>query len=159
MIHANSDTSRRGATFLAKNSPMTTRALLVDLVQSQPGVSKEDLFDQFRELIEGDQEHRDAIDWYFFVNMLTYAQSRAPRAVIVERRADRQESIKSAAAQVVNQISLLFLTMPNGKAMRYCTGREMEKFGKGYAKIAKKAGAKTVGEVLNENEVRQLIAA
>jgi hypothetical protein len=156
MLHANTDTSRRGATFLAKNSPMTTRALLVDLVQSNPRASKEDLFDRFRELIEGDEDHRSAIDWYFFVNMLTYAQSQGQRAVTVERRAERQEMVRAATAQVVNQ----FLSHPmlNGKEMRHCTGLEMAKFGKGYAKIAKRAGAKTVGEVMNESEVRELMA-
>ena len=59
--------------------------------------------------------------------------------------------------QTVQQIALLFLTMPNGKAMRYCTGTEMKDFGKSYERIAKRVGSKTVGEVLNEDEVQRLM--
>lgn len=173
MKYANNDGSRRGASFLGKNSLMNTRARTIELVRANPGVDLEDLFDKFIETIASAEDHQSAINWYFFINASTCAQGsgrtpeeithrssprdyeRAP--VTIAQRAERQEKVSAAATQIVNQISLLFLTMPNGKAMRYCTGREMEKFGKGYAKIAKRAGTKTVGEVLNEAEVRQLM--
>jgi hypothetical protein len=161
MLHVNNDSSKYGAAFLAKNSPMTARALVVDLVQKNPNTSKEDLFAEFQAAIDGDEEHRRAIDWYFFVNMYTYAQPQKPAPAPAARARDlseRRATIEKGVKQTVNQISLLFLTMPNGKAMRYCTGREMETFGKGYAKIAKRAGAKMVGELLSEDEVRSLMA-
>jgi hypothetical protein len=70
--------------------------------------------------------------------------NRRRRAAIIS------ESLKS-------QILLLNQEMPNGKRMRYCTGTEMAHFGRGYQRIAKKAGVKMVGQVLDENEVRQLM--
>lgn len=46
--------------------------------------------------------------------------------------------------------------MPNGKRMRYCTGREMATFGAGYQRIAKMVGPNAmVGSKLNEQQVRK----
>lgn len=159
MLHANFDDSKQGAAFLSKNSLETTRAQTIRLVRGNPEMDKDVLFDKFKDLILCTKERQRDVDWYFFANAYAAAQAPEYNPQSVSQRAVRQEAVKSAAAHVVNQISLLFLTMPNGKAMRYCTGREMEKFGKGYAKIAKKAGAKTVGEVMNESEVRLLMDA
>jgi hypothetical protein len=165
------DGTKYGATFLASHSPTTARAIVVDLVQKNPHASKEELFTKFAELVEGNKEYRRAIDWYFFINMHTYAHNQRrdapvsessqyywPQTTSMARKIERQEYVAESVKQKVAQIALLFLTMPNGKAMRYCTGREMATFGAGYAKIAKSVGAKTVGEVLNEEEVRRLMA-
>lgn len=72
-------------------------------------------------------------------------------------RAQREARIEATAESIKNQILLLNLEMPNGKRMRYCTGGEMAAFGKGYARIAKKAGNKLVGQVLDEAGVRKLM--
>jgi hypothetical protein len=45
---------------------------------------------------------------------------------------------------------LLDLIMPNGVAMRYCSGTQMACFGTAYQAIAAKVGSALVGEVLLE---------
>lgn len=161
MLHANFDGSKQGSAFLSKNSLASTRALTIAFVRDNPNLDKDALFEEFRRTILATEDHQRDVDMYFFANAFADARKSQPQSYVqsAANLVARRESISAAAAQVVNQISLLFLTMPNGKAMRYCTGREMENFGKGYAKIAKRAGAKTVGEVLNEGEVKQLMAA
>jgi hypothetical protein len=89
-------------------------------------------------------------------------ESPAPRprprpAPTPAERAAREAAIDKAVKEAATQILLLNQEMPNGKRMRYCTGNEMGKFGKGYQRIAKRCKTKTVGSVLNEKEVRQLI--
>jgi hypothetical protein len=66
--------------------------------------------------------------------------------------------VKAAAAKA-RQTILLDLVMPNGKAMRFCTGDEMAKFGTAYSIIAERVGSVLVGEILVESEVRGLLAA
>ncbi len=73
------------------------------------------------------------------------------------QRAKREAEIAQAAEVAVQQIMLLNQEMPNGKRMRFCTGVEMGKFGKGYQLIAKRCGTKMVGSAMNEDEVRQLM--
>ena len=168
------DTARQGVASLAQQSMTTPRSVVVELVQNDPRANKEDLFKEFLERIDGDDEYRRAIDWYFFVHMFSYAHSAAERMQrkdgaipprpagsapppIAAAAAVRQEAVKSAVKQTVQHIALLFLTMPNGKAMRYCTGYEMKTFGHAYERIGKRVGSKTVGEVLTEDQVRGLM--
>jgi len=169
-----SDTSKRGATFLAKNTPLTVRGILIDLVRENPKLDKELLFERFQQAISEDAEYLEAIQRYFFINnynaVMTELRGEAAEgqrstgfaapatvATSMARRIEREATVSAGVERATRQIALLFLTMPNGKAMRYCTGTEMAKFGAGYAKIAKRAGSKTVGEVLNEDEVRKLM--
>jgi hypothetical protein len=69
------------------------------------------------------------------------------------------EHAKTAAAvqAVTAQIRLLTLVMPNGKRMADCTGTEMAGFSHAYRRIAQAAGPKTVGTVLSEGDVRELM--
>lgn len=174
MTYTHMDNSKRGATFLAKNAPATVRGELIDLIRSNPNADKEVIFSKFQELVDDNPDYLEAIERYFFTNNYNSAREEIRQteeessisssvSVIAKsmaqriERQKRQELVKSAAKKFVNEIALLFLTMPNGKAMRYCTGIEMEKFGKGYARIAKRVGGKTVGEVLSEEEVRGLM--
>jgi len=67
---------------------------------------------------------------------------------------------RRTAATKLKETVLLDLIMPNGQAMRYCTGGEMVGFGKAYQAIAVKVGAENlVGEVLIESEVKALLQA
>jgi hypothetical protein len=67
-----------------------------------------------------------------------------------------KQMAKVAAAKLKEQV-LLDLTMPNGVAMRFCTGTQMGSFGAAYQAIATKAGESLVGEVLLEAEVKALL--
>lgn len=164
MIAAHMDKSKRGATFLAKNTPMTVRGELLDLIRSNPRKGQDSLFREFIALIDSNDEYRESVYRYFFTNAFDSIQkelraekSPSTLAASMATRLERQEAIAEGVKRTVNQLVLLMLTMPNGKAMRYCTGKEMGTFGAGYAKIAKRVGTKVVGQVLNEEEVRKLM--
>jgi hypothetical protein len=54
---------------------------------------------------------------------------------------------------------VLGLKMPNGKALRDCTGRECDHFGGWFKRLATKVGPdKRVGDVLTEADVRAIYA-
>lgn len=149
-----------GASFIATANEHNPRDLVVELVKKHPEMDRKALFDAFRSALEdaGD-DYRRAVEWYFFVNMYDYlVTSRNRRADPVERanaKTLEREHIGSIKAQIV----MLNLTMPNGKAMRDCTGAEMAKFGNRYQKIAERVGkAKLVGAVLDEDAVRKIMA-
>ena len=59
----------------------------------------------------------------------------------------------------VREVAVLDMLMPNGVAMRYCSGTQMAAFGSAYEKIAERVGAAMVGEVMVEAEVKALLAA
>jgi hypothetical protein len=61
--------------------------------------------------------------------------------------------VKVAAAKVKETV-LLDLIMPNGVAMRFCTGTQMAGYGKAYEAIAA-----MVGEVMVEAEIKALLQA
>ena len=87
-------------------------------------------------------------------------QSRA--APTPRQRAKRQATEKAAVTAVaarVKELVLLDLMMPNGVAMRFCSGTQMAGFGTAYEKIAERAGTAMVGEVLVEAEVKALLCA
>ena len=84
------------------------------------------------------------------------AERRPSRAA---RRAAEHKEVQEIAAKV-RELALLDLVMPNGVAMRLCTGAQMADFGSMYQTIATKVGpANLVGEILCENDVVALLGA
>jgi hypothetical protein len=75
-----------------------------------------------------------------------------------EHQAVERVAVKQIAARVKETL-VLDLIMPNGIAMRYCTGTQMATYGKAYEAIAAKVGTAMVGEVMVEAEVKALLAA
>jgi hypothetical protein len=152
-LHAN------GASFIAHTTEHNPRDLVVDLIKSRPGDDRKALFEAFRQqLEEAGDDYRRAVEWYFFVNMHDYlvTNRNAHRDPVqrTEAKAEQRERIEAIKAQIV----MLDLTMPNGKAMRECTGAEMAKFGNRFQKIAERVGkTKTVGAVLSEDDVRGIM--
>jgi hypothetical protein len=79
-----------------------------------------------------------------------------------EQRTERRVAEKSAVKAVVAKLKetvLLDLVMPNGVAMRYCTGEQMSGFGSAYSQIAERVGPALVGKLMIESEVRALLQA
>jgi hypothetical protein len=72
----------------------------------------------------------------------------------VEAKAAREAKI-SAAADAIKQIVLMDQIMPNGKKRGDCRGTELVKFGGADIKIGKKAGAKLVRTIYDENDLRK----
>jgi len=156
----NMDLHANGASFIAHKQDNNPRDLVVELVKEAPTATRNELFAQFRErLDEAGDEFRRAVEWYFFVNMYDYlVTNRSARRDPVQRaeaRVQQRETVERIKAQIV----MLDLTMPNGKAMRACTGQEMATFGNRFQKIADRVGkTKVVGKVLNEDQVREIMA-
>jgi hypothetical protein len=97
----------------------------------------------------------------FVVERLAAAASRRRVMPSAKERAAHQVAEKKAVKEIaakVKETVLLDLVMPNGVAMRYCSGTRMADFGKAYEKIAERVGAAMVGEVMVEAEVRELLA-
>jgi hypothetical protein len=81
----------------------------------------------------------------------TEAKTDAKTEAKTETKTKLNEHIKTQA-----KIILLDLMMPNGKALRDCTGIDCRKFGGWFGRIADKVGRKKVGDVLSEKEIRNL---
>lgn len=147
-----------GASFIAEKTDHNPRDLVIETVKAMPEASRAERFERFRLILAemGDEYHR-AIEWYFFVNMhdyLTTARNQRDPMQRAEAKVKQTELVESIKAQIV----MLDLTMPNGKAMKDCTGAEMAKFGNRFQKIAERVGkAKTVGSVLSEEQVKGIM--
>jgi hypothetical protein len=87
---------------------------------------------------------------------LTLKAAETARRVRVSGQETAKQMARVAAAKLKEQV-LLDLIMPNGVAMRFCTGTQMGRFGAAYQAIATKAGESLIGEVLLEADVRALI--
>lgn len=156
-----------GISFVASPLEYNPRDVLMDIIKRAPEADRKQVFNEFCEAIGADVEnnpHLRAVVWYFVINM--YGQITDPRPqghnrqaqpdlkVVREARAEQLSTI----VERVKQRVMLDLEMPNGKLMRDCTGAEMAKFGNRYQKIADQVGkAKTVGSVLSEEQVKQIL--
>lgn len=157
----NMELHAKGASFIATKTADNPRDLVAIAIEAMPEAEVKKQFSQFRKLLEErSDEYQSAVDWYFFVNMRDYMvnpRNRMARPDPVQRaeaRVEQRDRIESIKAQII----MLDLTMPNGKQMRDCTGQEMSTFGNCFQKIAEKVGkTKTVGSVLNEDQVRSIM--
>jgi hypothetical protein len=86
----------------------------------------------------------------------TLKATETARRQRVARQEAEKPTVKVAAGKLKEQV-LLDLVMPNGTAMRYCTGTQMAGFGRAYQAIAERAGDAMVGEVMVESEIRALL--
>jgi hypothetical protein len=146
-----------GASFIAGKSEHNPRDLVIDAIKAMPGAGRKEVFERFRTMLaEAGDDCNRAVEWYFFVNMHDYLMTNRNRPDPIERATARQqqtERVEAIKAQI-----MLDLDMPNGKKMRDCTGAEMARFGNRYQRIAEKVGkAKTVGSVLNEDQVKAIM--
>lgn len=158
----NMDLHANGASFIATATEHNPRDLVVELVTKQPDGDRKTLFEAFRNMLdEAGDDYRRHVEYYFFVNMYDYlVTSRSRRSPDPVERTKAREQQREAIERIKGQIVMLDFLMPigDGKAMRDCTGAEMAKLGNRYQKIADKVGkTKTVGEVLNEDQVRALM--
>lgn len=136
--------------------------IIKELRDEHPRANVDKLVKLLVERLREDDDALVALAEYAVRNALNSLEGyvRRERAgVMPHQRIERAADIAAAAKEAVDRILLLNLEMPNGKRMRYCTGEEMGKFGAGYSRIAKKVGkTKCVGQVLDENGVRELMA-
>jgi hypothetical protein len=166
----------RGATRQSWRSP-TARALfdgLMDKCDDPRGdTAREKVFAEFIEIMDGKggAQYHHAIFEYWLTN--TYrawlkahpeSQPRAAReqraATVAALKTRAKETLTAAIDRKVEQ-RLLDWILPNGKALRDCSGRECREMsrelGSGLARIAEKVKPdEIVGQVLREEQVRKL---
>jgi Cu/Ag efflux pump CusA len=164
-IVSGKDTSRTGASFVSKRAVMNAREIIVSLVDRNSSASRDELFEFFQEELRNRPGFQRSVDWYFFINMYSYATGVRSGDVATKKRHDSDKNsdqqgnvVRGVVENIKGQVMLLTLSMPNGKPMRDCTGQEMASFGAAYKRVADKVGkTKTVGEVLDEDAVRALV--
>ena len=142
------------------------RELVAEILSEMPNANEKTIRIAFRDRVREDEDYFCAVaDYAFDAAVRALSEQKKKQIPTAEQRALKAaESAERAAAHakmvrgITEQILMLNLEMPNGKRMRYCTGAEMGKFGKGYERIAKKVGStKMVGSVLDEKQVRELL--
>jgi hypothetical protein len=143
---------------VSKGEDANPRALIVKIIEDNPDMDKKELFEIFRVELLDEPGGQRAVEWYFFVNMYEYATTSRNRKLGPVDRAEAHQRKAEAIEKGIAQIMLLDLDMPNGKAMKDCTGAEMARFGSRFQKIADRVGkAKTVGAVLSEDQVKAIM--
>jgi hypothetical protein len=151
-----SDDTRIGASFIAKRTQANPREIIVRLVEENPAASKDVLFLKFREELRDDEDQQRAVEWYFFVNMHSYLATSRNAHRGMPLRSTKHRNRVSAIKQQVLSLSLDFV-MPNGKALRDCTGTYCERTGGMVAKIGKHVGRRKVGAVIVDDVALQKV--
>lgn len=140
------------------------REVVHDLHRRYPRMGEDRLAQMLAERIEEDRHllldaSRLLVHQIFVVTETRKHQRKAASAPVRAARRVADQAEAKAIATKARQTILLDLIMPNGKAMRFCSGTQMAGFGAAYAKIAERVGEAMVGEVMVEAEVKALMRA
>lgn len=145
------------------------RSLLKQIMTDNLKADENIVFSEFFAALE-DENNRGfwkTMALYWFTNnyrslcddmqIATVRRSRAKR-----KAARRQQAVTSAAETIrrnATRLVLLDWTLPNGKKLRYCKGREIVKLGGWLAQVAKQVGPdELVGTKLSEADVQKIFA-
>ena len=148
------------------------RGVLMALINENPRAPESTLLRLFGQKIKEDAESGDdylspIIEYWFAHNYPSLMKgTRTPAAKRAAKQAARVKDVEIAEKVTARirqeaQIILLDMVLPNGKALRDCTGRDCSKLGgKVGAWLTKIAGkvkpGEVVGDVLDEAQVRKL---
>jgi hypothetical protein len=147
------------------NSP---RDLLRRLIEKNPTTSEERLLTLFTDEVRENEGFLETlIEYWFTNNYRSLTRGTVEPAVQAKAREERQAKVAEIKHRVAKhierkaQILLLDLTMPNGKKLRDCTGKECAELGRKTSAwlvslSQKLKPAQTVGEVFTEDKVRSL---
>jgi hypothetical protein len=145
------------------------RLCFKEIQDAHPQASERELCKLIAEIVLDDQAVLNALIAYGVRNQLAAQEGYERRAEEVpyvprpytkrtpEQRAEQLAEVEAVAKVALNSILQLNQIMPNGKKLRYCTGTEVAGWGNGYAAIGKRAGHKLIGEVMDEQTVRNLL--
>lgn len=156
MTHIDTGTLGAKVQSWRKDNP---RNLLKRMIEESPKKSKDKLLREFNDYVRSPagMEYLDAIIEYWFSNnwhsLAEKPDIKGAAAAREARTAQFKSTIKTRAVEMV----FLDFNMPNGKALRDCTGAECKRAGGWFAKIAAKIKpAEKVGNVLSEQDLRNL---
>jgi hypothetical protein len=144
---------------------LDVREVIHELRRLNPRMGQERLVEALAERVEEDRRLlldacavlvRQTISTIETTRRRRHQDGRTPEERTQRRAAAVAEVTK--LAEKVREVAMLDMLMPNGTAMRFCTGTQMAVFGSAYEKIAERVGAAMVGEVMVEAEVKLLLA-
>jgi hypothetical protein len=140
------------------------RTTVVELRRNHPRAGENRLAEMLADRIEEDRHllldaARSLVQQFSAGTEGRERQRRAASAPVRTRREAVNRREVTATVAKARETILLDLMMPNGVAMRFCSGTQMAGFGTAYEKIAERVGASMVGEVMVEAEVRTLLCA
>lgn len=141
------------------------RDLLRRIIEEDPSASKVELLKACRDEIIKDEDMVDAVIEYWFSN--NYHSLIGQKSTTCDAQQKRRQSISEVATNIKERIEeraqmlLLDMILPNGKALRDCTGRECANLGNRIGQWLKRVSAEIrptqrVGDALSEERVRQL---
>jgi hypothetical protein len=144
----------------------SVRDLLAEIITANPQATNRVLLEKFVQHLREDEDYFLASAEYAFDNALRALRREQNRPSAAARAARAAEKAKVAAAhaklvaRIKSNVVLLGMRMPNGKALRDCSGEECRHFGGWYTRVATAVGpTRLVGEVLSEKQVRALYTA
>jgi hypothetical protein len=170
LSYETSGPGRRGAT---RVNWMNGRPhhMLREIMLANPTTSEARLQVMFEDAVRnsinpaGDDELLSALIVYFFTNRhkvilmeIEQATNKAPPTRGVQKQPDDFKEKVKETVSAIEQIVLLNQEMPNGKRRRNCTRKELLKFSKFDAMLAKclKNDHDLLGSVIDEKEARKI---
>jgi hypothetical protein len=137
------------------------RDILLTLLKQHPAGSERVLLGLFTEKVIERRDYLDVIIEYWFTNnyrsLFKKTMSPDEQAKRAEEFRIKREEVKAEIKRRATRMVLLDLAMPNGKALRDCTGRDCKKAGGWFTKLAKMIKPDdVVGKVLSETQVRKV---
>jgi hypothetical protein len=140
------------------------RPILEKILIENPKAEQTEWWALFWQEIVEDQDYLMGVARYYFDNALVahFRNHQRPRLYNpVGKDVARKEALSSVKKMLTERIQheaavvLLDLVMPNGKALRDCTGKDCRKIGGWCLLLAKRVPmTKTVAETLNEEQVQ-----
>jgi hypothetical protein len=157
-----------GSPFAQGARNTSPKEVMFRLRQDNPTSSKSDLIKIFKDEARNDPELDDVCVEIAAINAYEAWERLQPsnpcpskQKETPQQKTTRQQNIKQRAAEIAEKITkacILDFIMPNDKALRDCTFREVGKFNNGFAKIAK-AGKpnQKIGDVLSPEKANALM--
>lgn len=137
------------------------RALLRDIIQSNPAADEGRWRQQFLESVQDDLDlMRAIIEYWLDNNIRSLTMLKLPDADAKDKILKATQAAKVALKRRIEReakVILLGLAMPNGKPLSKCTGADCRSFGGWFQALGRRVPArKTVGEVLTEDQVARI---
>jgi len=152
-----SETFRRGAALNRRTAKRDPLALMADLRESNPALSRDTIIKKWKEKCRSDDQFDDAVYDYAATNMWTSLSRRnQPSADGREEIKNQRKQAADKIAKEVRSIIIMELLSPNGKRWGDCTFAEVRKLGKAGMRISKLGKPnQIIRNVLSEEDLRR----
>ena len=153
------DNSRQGAALTARRASNNPREIFVRLKEKHyPAKTKEEIFElwfatilkmsgDYRKMRDVDDDLLRAVALHTFTNYWASEYRLDNRTSPEERDAMTQ----AAKAKILSLLTLDYI-MPNGLALRDCTGKQCVEMGGQFVALGKKIGKHKVGDVIKSDK-------